>query len=349
MASEGVDRFGNAVVRVVKHATTRRTFSGEADDSGLPPEEQRRSTRRNPMEQVGSMIYGEEDGAEAELGPPTADDQVIGATAPDGNGDRRPVWRTESGGSPIAALDDVPDVNTPAPGDGDVLTWDSTPGEWVALPPGSSITELDDVPDVNAPSPSDGDLLAWDATPGEWVALPPAGASIEVDGAFQAGGVTTFDWNDDNFNIGTATPGEVDIQLGFGIGADNPARGNHTHAQTTGFTVNLGDGLTVLTTAEPFVLVQIPFAATITGVHLNADAAGTLTLDIGRAAAGTPTAFTSIVAAAPPTLAGPAQSSSDTTLTGWTTAVTAGDWLKIAVTGTPTVVKRVGCALVLVR
>lgn len=80
-------------------------------------------------------------------------------------------------GSVISELDDVPDVNAPSPSNGDVLTWDSTPGEWVAQTPSAGITELDDVPDVNAPSPSNGDVLTWDSTPGEWVAQAPSSGS----------------------------------------------------------------------------------------------------------------------------------------------------------------------------
>lgn len=44
----------------------------------------------------------------------------------------------------------------------------------VTIPGGSSIAELDDIPDVNAPSPANGDLLVWDSTPGEWVNSPPS-------------------------------------------------------------------------------------------------------------------------------------------------------------------------------
>ena len=80
----------------------------------------------------------------------------------------------------ITELDDVPDVNAPTPTNGDVLTWDSTPGEWVASAPSSGIAELDDVPDVNAPTPSNGDVLTWDSTPGEWVSAAPAGAGAFV-------------------------------------------------------------------------------------------------------------------------------------------------------------------------
>lgn len=42
---------------------------------------------------------------------------------------------------------------------------------------GSGITELDDIPDVNAATPANGDVLTWDSTPGEWVPLAPSGGS----------------------------------------------------------------------------------------------------------------------------------------------------------------------------
>lgn len=77
-------------------------------------------------------------------------------------------------GSSITELDDVPDVNAPSPADGDVLTWDSTPGEWVPAAPVGGANDLDDLGDVNAPSPANGDVLTWDSTPGEWVASAPA-------------------------------------------------------------------------------------------------------------------------------------------------------------------------------
>lgn len=35
-------------------------------------------------------------------------------------------------GGGVASLDAIPDVNAPAPANGHVLTWDSTPGEWIA-------------------------------------------------------------------------------------------------------------------------------------------------------------------------------------------------------------------------
>lgn len=83
----------------------------------------------------------------------------------------------------ITELDDVPDVNAPAPTNGDVLTWDSTPGEWVSTAPVTGSTTLDGLTDVNTPAPGNGEVLTWDSTPGEWVsqALPGAGAFVLDD------------------------------------------------------------------------------------------------------------------------------------------------------------------------
>lgn len=53
--------------------------------------------------------------------------------------DRKPTW--EPVGAGAAALDDLTDVNAPAPDDGDVLTWDDVAGEWVPFPAGGGVTD----------------------------------------------------------------------------------------------------------------------------------------------------------------------------------------------------------------
>lgn len=95
-------------------------------------------------------------------------------------------WREDSagtvhdltaGGSSITELDDVPDVNAPSPSNGDVLTWDSTPGEWVAAAPSGGSNALDDLTDVAAPTPSDGDVLTFDSGSGDWINAAPTGGA----------------------------------------------------------------------------------------------------------------------------------------------------------------------------
>ena len=46
----------------------------------------------NPMDDVGQMVYGEEGGVFTTLPAPTAVDQVLGVTGPDGEGKYRPQW-----------------------------------------------------------------------------------------------------------------------------------------------------------------------------------------------------------------------------------------------------------------
>lgn len=70
------------------------------------------------------------------------------------------------GGATIAALDDIPDVNAPSPSDGDVLTWDSTPGEWVPAAP-TAVGDLDDLSDVAITTPAENDTLRY--VSGQWI------------------------------------------------------------------------------------------------------------------------------------------------------------------------------------
>lgn len=96
-------------------------------------------------------------------------------------------------GSSITELDDVPDVNAPTPANGDVLTWDSTPGEWVnAAPAGAGAFVLDDATDVNAPTPSDGDVLTFDSGSGDWVPAAPSGGSATACPAIRSSNLVKY-------------------------------------------------------------------------------------------------------------------------------------------------------------
>ena len=95
---------------------------------------------------------------------------------------------------------------------------------------------------------------------------------------------------------------------------------------TIGFTVD-GAGSTITTGTKGFIYV--PYSGTITGVTLlSTDAAVTscsIVVDIWNAALASypPTVANTITASDLPTLSS-ATNSQDTTLTGWTTAITAG-------------------------
>ena len=95
--------------------------------------------------------------------------------------------------------------------------------------------------------------------------------------------------------------------------------------------------------------IRIPFTGTITGNYLLADQSGSIVIDLWLDDQGAfpPTVADTITASAKPTLSS-ATNSSDTTLTGWTTAVTAGDILRVNVDSAATLT-RVSLALTFTR
>ena len=84
--------------------------------------------------------------------------------------------------------------------------------------------------------------------------------------------------------------------------------------------------------------LEIPFACTITQATLLADQSGSIVIDIWKDTYANfpPIDADSITASAPPTLSS-AQKSQDSTLTGWTTAIAAGDILAFNVDSVATV------------
>jgi hypothetical protein len=103
-----------------------------------------------------------------------------------------------------------------------------------------------------------------------------------------------------------------------------------------------GGGSVITTGVKGFV--EVPFAGTITAVTLlSTDAAataGSIVVDIWKDtyAAYPPVVSDSITASAKPTLSA-ANKARDTTLTGWTTAIAAGDVLGFSVTSATTVTR----------
>lgn len=82
--------------------------------------------------------------------------------------------------------------------------------------------------------------------------------------------------------------------------------------------------------------VQVPFAGTITAVTLLADQSGSIVVDIWKDTYANfpPTDADSITASAPPTIT-TATKNTDSTLTDWTTSITAGDILRFNVDSDP--------------
>lgn len=87
--------------------------------------------------------------------------------------------------------------------------------------------------------------------------------------------------------------------------------------------------------------LYVPFACTITAAVLQSTISGSVAVDVWAAPFvinTPPTVANSIVASAPPTLS-TAQSSIDTTLTGWTTAIAAGTALRFNINSIGTVTR----------
>ena len=104
---------------------------------------------------------------------------------------------------------------------------------------------------------------------------------------------------------------------------------------TINFLVN-GGGNDIPTGTQGYV--RVDFAATIQGVRLYADQAGNVTVDIQKCThADFPTA-SSICGSSQPSLSS-AQKYEDTTLTGWTTAINAGDILIFSTSGVSGITK----------
>jgi len=102
----------------------------------------------------------------------------------------------------------------------------------------------------------------------------------------------------------------------------------------------MGDGTNVIPTGIQGDLGPIPFDCTIEMVTLLADQSGNLVVDIWNDTYANfpPTVADTICAAAKPTLAA-ADKYQDSTLTGWTTAISAGDILRFNVDSVATITR----------
>lgn len=101
----------------------------------------------------------------------------------------------------------------------------------------------------------------------------------------------------------------------------------------------IGDGINVISTGVAGD-VSVPFAATITGALLFADTTGSIVVDVWKDTFSNypPTAGDKITASAPPTISSDVKSS-DTTLTGWTVDISAGDCLRFNVTSVSSITR----------
>ena len=111
------------------------------------------------------------------------------------------------------------------------------------------------------------------------------------------------------------------------------------HSNVADITFIIDGGGSAITTGEKGHL-EIPFACTIQQVTMLADQSGSIVVDIWKDTYANfpPTDADSITASAPPTIS-TAQKAQDATLTGWTTAIAAGDVLAFNVDSAATITR----------
>jgi hypothetical protein len=124
-----------------------------------------------------------------------------------------------------------------------------------------------------------------------------------------------------------------------------PTGAGFTALRTGALGITIDGGGSVITSGVKGYL-YCPYACTITAATCLADVSGSITIEVWKDTYANypPVVGDKISASAPITLSS-AQKSQDTTLTGWTLSVAAGDTLAFNVTGTPATVTRVHAVL----
>jgi hypothetical protein len=123
---------------------------------------------------------------------------------------------------------------------------------------------------------------------------------------------------------------------GLTVGASSVALSTAAKTRSITFNIN-GNGSAITTGTVVGSDTYVPYACTITAATLVADASGSIVIDVWAQAfgSGVPTVANTITASDLPTLSS-AQSSTDTTLTGWTTTVAAATWFRLHVNSATT-------------
>lgn len=124
--------------------------------------------------------------------------------------------------------------------------------------------------------------------------------------------------------------------------ASHYLRGDNTWA-TIALFFELGacmDGIAAVLDTTWEAVVKCPVAGTIVEAAIGGNPSGSISIDVYKAASGSFNTWTKISASDPIALSS-ATDHVDTTLTGWTTAVAAGDWIRFVVTSATTITRAV--------
>lgn len=164
--------------------------------------------------------------------------------------------------------------------------------------------------------------------------IPIANASNKIDnGWLKASATPTANYIPVANASNKIDNGWLKTGSGNGLDADKLDGLHATSFTKTAITFTLPDeGAAISTGIKGKAGFRVPFACTITGWYLTADASGSLVIDIWKDTYGNfpPTSADTITASAKPTLSSAIKAYS-TTLTGWTTSIAEGDYLIINV------------------
>lgn len=144
------------------------------------------------------------------------------------------------------------------------------------------------------------------------------------------------------YTLGSTLAAGASADVSWFPGVGNGGTGSTTTARTIELIID-GGGLVIATGVKADI--ELGYAATITKWTLLADQSGSIVVNIWKDTFANypPTVADKITAAAPPTIT-TATKGQSSTLTGWTTAITAGDTLRFNVDSV-TSIQRVTLAL----
>lgn len=193
-------------------------------------------------------------------------------------------------------------------------------------------------PVVIAKTSTDALNIATDSSGTTYVSVDTSGGNFDIqegmDFKIWAGpGFTNNKFTVDGATGNTTVGGTLAVT--GNLTASNKAA---TFTQYGGFTVMLGNAVDVLTSGEPALTIEVPESCTLVRVSVESTSGGSgnLRINFAKAAAGS-TSYSNIDATDPLGLSA-ATLSDKTSFTGWTTAWTALDKIRISVDGavTPT-------------
>lgn len=119
-------------------------------------------------------------------------------------------------------------------------------------------------------------------------------------------------------------------------GCSGGGSGPSTNQNTRGITISFDGGGSALTSGATARTVPIPFGCTITGWTVDADQSGSIVFSVTKSASGTYPPTSSIVGSQPPTISS-AATSGFVAQSGWTTAVSANDHIRVGISSVSTI------------